>query len=84
MTGPSGQTDARVLSRMGATASGARCWGSIGVWGDDRPRCSVLEAVLHCRNCEIFENAGRELLDRDLPEAYGVEWTDGIAVLLAD
>lgn len=84
MTRPTVQTDARVLTSTGLTSTGVRCWNSFGVWGDDHPRCSVLETVLHCRNCGVFTAAGRELLDRDLPEAYGVEWTEDVAAQLAD
>lgn len=42
------------------------CWNSIGVWGTERPRCHLLDQVVHCRNCEVFVRAGRHLLDRDV------------------
>lgn len=46
------------------------CWNRIGVWGDEVPRCPVLEEVVHCQNCEVFEKAGRALLFRPAPEGY--------------
>lgn len=51
-----------------------RCWKRIGVWGREMPRCPRLEQVIHCRNCEIFTQAGRNLLERALPDAYQDEW----------
>jgi chemotaxis-related protein WspD len=51
-----------------------RCWKRIGVWGNEEPRCEKLGAVIHCRNCEVFTQAGRNLLERSLPEAYEDEW----------
>ena len=51
-----------------------RCWKRIGVWGNERPRCPKLEEVIHCRNCQVFAQAGRNLLERALPEAYKDEW----------
>ncbi|MBL7213166.1 MAG: chemotaxis protein CheW [Desulfobacteraceae bacterium] len=51
------------------------CWKRIGVWGREIPRCPELKRVIHCRNCEVFTQAGRNLLERDLPEKYKEEWT---------
>ena len=51
-----------------------RCWKRIGVWGKESPRCPELERVIHCRNCEVFTQAGRNLLERDLPDEYKDEW----------
>ncbi len=51
------------------------CWKRIGVWGQEVPRCPELKRVIHCRNCEVFTQAGRTLLERDLPEDYKEEWT---------
>lgn len=55
------------------------CWKRIGVWGNEEPRCPELERVIHCRNCEIFTRAGRNLLEGSLPEGYMDEWTDVMA-----
>jgi len=51
-----------------------RCWKRIGVWGHDPPSCPELKRVIHCRNCEVFTRAGRNLLERELPESYKEEW----------
>jgi chemotaxis-related protein WspD len=40
------------------------CWNTIGVWGSELPRCPRLEQVVHCRNCDVFATAGREVLER--------------------
>lgn len=55
------------------------CWKRVGVWGKERPRCPVLEQMIHCRNCEVFTRAGRNLLERELPDEYRNEWTDLMA-----
>lgn len=84
MTRPLPAADPRVLTEHGRTASGGRCWREIGVWGAERPRCAALDRVLHCCNCEVFRAAGLELLDRDLPEASGLEWAESLAAKRAD
>lgn len=38
------------------------CWNRIGVHGDKR--CPLLEAHIHCRNCEVYAAAATRLLDR--------------------
>ncbi len=55
------------------------CWNSIGVWGTVKPRCPLLEEVIHCRNCRKFSAAGRQLLDRAVPPDYVREWTEIIS-----
>ncbi len=55
------------------------CWKTIGVWGRRQPRCPVLAEVIHCRNCDVFKQAGRRLLDRDLPDTYRNEWAEVMA-----
>jgi chemotaxis-related protein WspD len=50
------------------------CWNRIGVWGQEEPRCPRLPKVIHCRNCEVFTRAGRDLLEREMPENYREEW----------
>jgi chemotaxis-related protein WspD len=79
-----GPVDARVLTATGQTADGGRCWRSFGVWGDARPRCAALDRVVHCRDCEVFQAAGLELFDRELPDAYGGEWAEALATQMAD
>lgn len=51
------------------------CWKQIGVWGDEHPRCPELDRVVHCRNCEVFTKAGRNLLEKELPDDYKYDWT---------
>jgi chemotaxis-related protein WspD len=56
------------------------CWKVIGVWGqEERLSCPILERVIHCRNCEVFTQAGRKLLERDLPGEYKDEWSEVLA-----
>jgi chemotaxis-related protein WspD len=49
------------------------CWKKIGVAGDRS--CSLLESVIHCRNCSVYAAAGRALLHREAPSGYVEEWT---------
>jgi len=57
------------------------CWKVIGVWGmDDRLTCPHLEQVIHCRNCEVFTQAGRTLLERALPDSYKQDWTQVLSL----
>lgn len=51
------------------------CWTRIGVWGSQTPRCEKLDKVIHCRNCTVYTNAGRGLLERAPPPDYVDEWT---------
>ena len=44
----------------------ASCWRVIGVQGGDQS-CERLIEVLHCRNCPIYAQAARQLLDRESP-----------------
>ena len=55
------------------------CWKRIGVWGQEQPRCAMLKQVIHCRNCEVFTRAGRNLLERNLPNKYEDGWTQVFA-----
>lgn len=55
------------------------CWKRIGVHGQEEPRCPRLKTVVHCRNCEVYTRAGRNLLERNLPEKYEEEWTQVFA-----
>lgn len=50
------------------------CWNRIGVWGKEQPRCAILTQVIHCHNCNVYSNAGRELLSRAIPAGYEQEW----------
>lgn len=40
-----------------STADGQQliaCWRTIGVWGNQKPRCEKLDDLIHCRNCDVF------------------------------
>ena len=49
------------------------CWNQIGVWGNGS--CPELRRVAHCRNCHVYANSGRKLLDRPAPIDYIESWT---------
>jgi len=45
------------------------CWRNIGVWSQQKTRCEKLEAVVHCRNCEVFAEAAKTVFRRESTEA---------------
>jgi len=49
------------------------CWNHIGVYGDST--CPELLKYHHCRNCSVYLQAGRALLEREPPSGYQSEWT---------
>lgn len=51
------------------------CWNRIGVWGSIENRCARLQQVIHCRNCDVFEQAARSVLENKLPAGYKQLWT---------
>ncbi len=55
------------------------CWNSIGVWGRVQPRCALLKDIIHCRNCEKFVEAGREVLSKLPAHNLHTDWTTQIA-----
>ena len=50
------------------------CWNKIGIWGSELPRCEKLEEYIHCRNCSIYSEAGRNVLERNLTKNYEKDW----------
>jgi chemotaxis-related protein WspD len=50
------------------------CWNQIGVRGDRS--CPELTKFVHCQNCPVFADAGRQFLDAPSPEGYFEEWTE--------
>jgi chemotaxis-related protein WspD len=48
------------------------CWNRIGVQGDHS--CPELDRHVHCRNCPVYSEAARSLLDRDPPAGYLADW----------
>ena len=51
------------------------CWNTVGVWGSQTPRCEKLGEVVHCRNCPVYWNAGREVFEKRIPAGYIEQWT---------
>ncbi|GMQ87350.1 MAG: chemotaxis protein CheW [Gammaproteobacteria bacterium] len=52
------------------------CWNRVGVWSSERASCPELERFVHCRNCDRYSAAGRQMLERPVPAAYRKEWTE--------
>lgn len=50
------------------------CWNSIGVWSNSASRCEKLKDVTHCRNCEVYRRAGREIFEREITQHYLEYW----------
>lgn len=53
------------------------CWTSIGVHGDGS--CPELKHHVHCRNCPVYSDGARRLLDRDAPDGDVARWTRHVA-----
>jgi chemotaxis-related protein WspD len=53
------------------------CWKTIGTFGD--MSCSRLDEYIHCRNCRVYAQAGRQLLERPVPGRFVDEWTELLA-----
>lgn len=53
------------------------CWNRVGIWGDSS--CDELEQQFHCRNCPVYANAARHLLNNRTPADYRQEWTEHLA-----
>lgn len=51
------------------------CWNEIGVFSRETPSCERLQTVIHCRNCDVFNRAGRRLLERQIPDRFREEWS---------
>lgn len=58
------------------------CWTRIGIGGDGS--CAELPRVVHCRNCEVYAYAGRQLLDQTPPPGYLDDWATQLATVEAD
>ena len=58
---------------MNETANRPSCWNDIGTFGNQT--CPELTVWAHCRNCPVYANAGRQLLDQKIPDSYREEWT---------
>jgi len=53
----------------------ASCWNTVGVWGRQMPRCEKLNEVIHCRNCSVYWDAGRQVFEKRIPDGYLEQWT---------
>lgn len=53
------------------------CWNRKGVRGDRS--CPSLAEHIHCRNCPVFAEAARGLLDRPVPADYAAGWSSHFA-----
>ena len=58
-------------------SSDVPCWKTIGILADRS--CPELQQHVHCRNCPTYRLAGRQLLDRPMPEDYRAELTQRLA-----
>ncbi|HVL76961.1 MAG TPA: chemotaxis protein CheW [Noviherbaspirillum sp.] len=54
------------------------CWNRIGVHGDQS--CTRLAEHGHCRRCEIFADAARRAMHREIPPGYRRTWAAQFAV----
>lgn len=53
-----------------------RCWKTIGISGDRS--CPELLELIHCRNCSVYAQAGRSLLEREIPADYLLDWASSL------
>jgi chemotaxis-related protein WspD len=51
------------------------CWNRIGVWSKEQASCPELDRYVHCRNCNRYSAAGRQILERPVPEQFRREHT---------
>lgn len=56
------------------------CWNTIGVWGDQIPRCERLKTLVHCHNCDVYSKAGSQLLNRPAETEYLAEWQKNLSI----
>ena len=40
------------------------CWNEIGVWSKRADKCEKLQQVIHCRNCDVYTQAGRKAIEK--------------------
>ena len=55
-----------------AVIADGSCRHTIGVWGDRS--CPALREHTHCRNCPVYAETGRRLLDREPNTAHIQDW----------
>jgi len=59
----------------GPPASVDDCWNRHGIFSRSDERCERLLEYGHCRNCPLYAEMGRRLLDRPIPDGYQEELT---------
>ena len=57
------------------------CWNRIGTRGDRS--CPELAEHIRCRNCPVFADAARALLDRPPPAGYAAAWNSHLTAAKA-
>lgn len=67
------------MSEVESPTTVQTCWNTIGVWGNQMPRCEKLDDVVHCRNCKVYWDAGRQVFDKAIPAGYLDQWTQTLA-----
>ncbi|VAW87701.1 hypothetical protein MNBD_GAMMA16-1289 [hydrothermal vent metagenome] len=55
------------------------CWNKIGTRSSKGATCERLTDVINCINCDVYIQAGRRLLHREVPEGYLEEWANVIS-----
>lgn len=65
-------SDPALTSRPEGAATLDDCWNRIGVAGDRS--CPKLAQHVHCRNCEVYGQAARNILQRPVGPAYRDDW----------
>jgi chemotaxis-related protein WspD len=53
------------------------CWKTIGIEGDRS--CHELREFVHCRNCRVYSNSSRALLNQPFPPGYQDDWAEILA-----
>lgn len=53
------------------------CWNKEGIYGS--LQCAELKSIIHCRNCEVYENAAKAFFKREASEDYRQEWMKHLA-----
>lgn len=66
------------------TRAGQDCWNRIGVWSAAGASCERLAEFIHCRNCDVFIAAGRQIFERESPLEYQQENLSVLAETPAD
>ncbi len=55
------------------------CWTRIGTFSDGDASCVKLRELIHCRNCDLFQDHAGRLLEMSPPDGYIGEWAKSLA-----